>query len=142
MSLKELEAKIQRVGEDAWYRGSMDGLDEVYAADYVSHKPPFPDTIGLEAVKQSVAATRLAYSDIHGDYTEWVAEGNAIAYRFTMHMKHTGVSPTLPIPPTGKVVTLEGVVVVHVKDGKVIEEWEYSDYLGFLQQLGVVPAMG
>ncbi len=142
MSLKELEAKIERAGKEAWFRGDMAGLDEVYAADYVSHKPPFPDAVGLEAVKQSIAATRLAYSDMEADYTEWVAEGNAIVYRCTMRMKHTGTSPTFPIPPTGKVLTLHSCVVVHVKDGKVVEEWEYSDYLGFLQQLGVVPAMG
>jgi predicted ester cyclase len=142
MSLKELEAKIQWAGEEAWYKGNMDALDEAYAVDYVSHKPPFPDANGLAAVKQSIAGTRPAYSDIQATYAEWIAEGDAIAYRYTMRMKHTGVSPSLPIPPTGKEVTLQGCVVVHVKDGKVIEEWEYSDYLGFLQQLGVVPALG
>ncbi len=142
MSLKELEAKIQRAAEDAWYRGDMDGLDELYAADYVAHKPPFPDTIGLEPVKQSVAAIRLAYSDMQADYTDWVAEGDTIVYRYTMSMKHTGTSPTMPIPPTGKVVTLQGVVIVHMKDGKVVEEWEFSDYMGFFQQLGVIPALG
>ena len=142
MSLKELEAKIQRAGEEAWHKGNMDPLDEVYAADYVEHSPPFPDKNGLEAVKQSVAATRPAYSDIQATFTDWIAEGDVIAYRYTMRMKHTGVSPAIPIPPTGKEVTLEGCVVVHIKDGKVIEEWEYSDYLGFLQQLGVVPSLG
>ena len=142
MSLKELETRIRRVGEEAWYKGNVDALDEAYAADYVSHKPPFPDTNGIEAVKQSIAGARLAYSDIQATYTEWIAEGDVIAYRYTMRMKHTGVSPSLPIPPTGKEVTLQGCVVVHVKDDKVIEEWEYSDYLGFFQQLGVVPPLG
>ena len=142
MSLKELEAKIQRAGEEAWNKGNMGQLDEVYAADYVEHAPPFPDKIGLEAAKQSFAATRPAYSDIQAAYTEWVAEGDVIAYRYTMRMKHTGVSPAIPIPPTGKEVTLEGCVVYHIKDGKVVEVWEYSDYLGFLQQLGVVPPLG
>lgn len=120
----------------------MDALDEAYAADYISHKPPFPDPNGLEAVKQSIAGTRLAYSDIEATYTDWIAERDAIAYRYTMRMKHTGVSPTLSIPPTGKEVTLQGCIVVRVKDGKIVEEWEYSDYLGFLQQLGVVPSLG
>ncbi len=104
--------------------------------------PPSRDTSGLEAVKQSIAVTRLAYSDIQATYDEWIAEGDTIAYRYTMRMKHTGTSPALPIPPTGKEVVLQGCIVVHVKDGKVIEEWEYSDYLGFLQQLGAVPPLG
>ena len=59
-----------------------------------------------------------------------------------MRMKHTGVSPSLPIPPTGKDLTLQGCVVVHIREGKVVEEFEYSDYLGYLQQLGVVPPLG
>lgn len=142
MSVKELESRIQLAGEEAWIEGNVDALSEVYADDYVSHKPPFPDTSGLEAVKQSIAVTRLAYSDIQATYDEWIAEGDTIAYRYTMRMKHTGTSPALPIPPTGKEVVLQGCIVVHVKDGKVIEEWEYSDYLGFLQQLGAVPPLG
>jgi hypothetical protein len=28
------------------------------------------------------------------------------------------------------------------RDGKVVEQWEYSDMLGLLQQLGVIPPMG
>lgn len=142
MSLEEFKAKIRQVGEEAWYKGNVDALDEVYAAGYVSHRPPFADISGLPAVKQYIAATRQGYSEIEADYEEFVAEGNSIAYRYTFRMKHTGVSPSLPIPPTGKVLTLQGCVVVHVQDGKVIEEWEYSDYLGFLQQLGVVPPLG
>lgn len=142
MSLDELKVEIERVGKEAWYHGNVDALDQIYAADYVSHRPPFPDINGLAAAKQSIAGTRPAYSDIQATFYDWIAEGNSIAYRYTMKMKHTGISPSLPIPPTGKNVILQGCVVVHVKNGKVIEEWEYSDYLGFMQQLGVVPPLG
>ena len=75
-------------------------------------------------------------------YDEMVGEGDTIAYRYTWQGKHTGLSPSLPIPPTGKEVTLVGCIVVHIADGKIVEEFEYSDYLGFLQQLGVVPPLG
>jgi len=60
----------------------------------------------------------------------------------TWHGRHTGQSPSLPILPTGKEVTLVGCIVVHVVDGKIVEEFEQSDYLGFLQQLDVVPPLG
>lgn len=142
MSHEELKEKIRWAGEEAWYEGNVNAFDEVYADDYVWHRPPLPDIQGLAAAKQSVAGTRTAYSDIKADYEEMVAEGDTIAYRWTMTMKHTGQSPTLPIPPTGKEVTLKGCTVVHVRNGKVFEEFEYSDYLGFLQQLGVVPPLG
>ena len=142
MARKELKRKIQWAGEEAWYNGNVDALDEIYAADYVWHRPPFPDIVGLVAAKESIAATRVAYSDIQTDYEEMVAEGDSLAYRWTLRMKHTGTSPSLPIPPTGKEVTLVGCTMVRIKDGKVVEEFEHSDYLGFLQQIGVVPPLG
>ena len=142
MSLEEFTKKISWAGKEAWIKGNVDALDEVYAVDYVWHRPPLPALDSLEAAKQSVAGARLGYSDIRITYDEWIVQGNSIAYRWTFMMKHTGESATLPIPPTGKEVILKGCTVVHVKDGKVVEELEYADYLGFLQQLGVVPPLG
>ena len=142
MSIEELKAKIRWAGEQAWLKGNLDALDEVYCGDYVWHRSPFPDARGLEAVKKSMAGMLSAYSDIRIAYEEMIGEGNSIAYRYSWRARHTGQSPTLPIPPTGKEVTLTGCVVVHIADGKVVEEFEHSDYLGFLQQLGVVPPLG
>ena len=142
MSLEEMKAKIRWAGEEMWLKGNLDALDEVYAADYVWHRPPFPDASGLAAVKESVAGTRSAYSDIQIAHKEMVGEGGRIVYRYTWQAKHTGQSPTLPIPPTGKEVVLAGCVVVCIEDGKIVEEFEHSDYLGFLQQLGVIPPLG
>jgi steroid delta-isomerase-like uncharacterized protein len=142
MSLAALKAQIEWAGKEAWYKGNLDALDEVYAQDMISRRPPFPDIVGLPAVKQFIAGGRQGYSDIQADYEEFIAEGSSIAYRYTMRMKHTGVSPSLPIPATGKELVLKGCVVVHLKDGKIVEELEYSDYLGYLQQLGVVPSLG
>jgi predicted ester cyclase len=85
---------------------------------------------------------RSAYSDIQIAYEEMIGEGDCIAYCYTWQGKHTGQSPTLPIPPTGKEVGMEKCVVVHLADGKIVEEFEYADYLGFLQQVGGVPPLG
>jgi predicted ester cyclase len=35
-----------------------------------------------------------------------------------------------------------GCSVYHFRDGKIVEQWEYGDMLGLLQQLGVIPALG
>jgi predicted ester cyclase len=142
MSLEEMKAKIRWAGEEAWLKGNLDALDEVYAANYVWHRPPFPDTSGIEAVKESIEGMRSAYSDLQVVYEQMVGEGSTIAYQYSIRAKHTGVSPTMPIPPTGKEVALVGCVVVRIEEGKIIEEFEHSDSLGFLQQLGVVPPLG
>lgn len=142
MALEELKTKIRWALEEAHYKGNVAALELVYAADYVLHRPPLPPVKGLEALKKNIAGVAAAYSEKSTVWHEWVVEGNTIVYRTTMKMKHTGQSPSLPIPPTGKVLTLESCTVAHVANGKVVEEYEYSDYLGFLQQLGIVPPLG
>ena len=142
MAQVEMKQKIEWAGKEAWLKGNLEALDEVYADDYVWHRPPFAEARGLAASKESISSMRETYSGLEISYDEMVAEGNSIAYRYTFRGRHTGQSPTLPIPPTDKEVELAGCVMVHVRDGKIVEEFEYSDYLGFLQQLGVVPPLG
>jgi len=44
------------------------------------------------------------------------------------------------IAATGKTITITGIVIYRIANGKIQEEWDYSDMLGLMQQLGVVPA--
>jgi len=142
MSLKEFMAKYRWAVEEAWLKGNVAAMDEVLAPDVITHLSPFPDLKGAEAVKQSQLAVRQAYTDIRFDWDEMIGVGNTMACRWTMRMKHTGVSPMFPVPPTGKELVLKGGWFLHLKGGKIVEVFGYDDYLGLLQQLGVVPPMG
>jgi predicted ester cyclase len=62
--------------------------------------------------------------------------------RYTTYDRHTGFNPLFPTPPTGKEIEVKGSVFLHVKDNKIVEEFNYVDMLGMMQQLGVIPAMG
>ena len=142
MLLEEFKTKIRWVNEEVWLKGNLDALDEMYSADCVLHSLPLPDVRGLEALEEHIASIRSAYSDTQIAYTAMIGEGDRIAYRYTWRARHTGQSQTLPVPPTGNEVWMEKCVVVHLDDGKIVEEFEYADYLGFLQQLGVVLPLG
>jgi predicted ester cyclase len=142
MSLKELKAKILWAEEEAWLKGNVDAMNEIFAPDVVLKMFPFPDIKGLEAAKQGVRIQFQAYTNMRWDTEEVIGEGNTIVFRYTLRMKHTGVSPNMPVPPTGKELVLKGCDVFHMKDGKIVEMLGYRDYLGMLQQLGVAPPMG
>ena len=43
------------------------------------------------------------------------------------------------IPPTNKRVSVTGINAYEIVDGKVATEWEQTDSLGLLQQLGSLP---
>ena len=141
MATKESMAKVRWALEEAWCKGNVDALDQISAPDIVEHAYPFPDTKGLQAVKQSFLAFTAGFSDIHIDWEEMISEGDTIAGRYTARMKHTGANPMFPVPPTGREIVAKGCLFGHQKNGKDVEVFEYDDWLGFLQQLGIVPPM-
>jgi predicted ester cyclase len=142
MSIEEIKAKQKRVLMDAFNNGNMDAWDEILARDFVFHLPPNPDIRGLNAFKQFITAMFQGYSERKYEIDEIIGEGNTTAYRYIMRMKHTGVSAAFRVPPTGREIVYTSGVFMHWKDGKVSEAFENADYLGILQQMGVIPPMG
>ena len=63
--------------------------------------------------------------------------------RWTLRGTNTGdiVTP-MPLPATGRQVTISGITIVRIAGGKGVEVWQVGDTLGVLQQLGVIPSMG
>ena len=142
MSTEELKATIRRVNDEAWNKGNLDALDELCAADFVRHKPPFPDIEGLEALKQFVAEARISYPDVQLTLHEIIVEGDMSASRWTWSGTQTGRSPSTGAPPSGKHGVLAGCSVNRWVEGKCVEEWAMGDYLGLFQQLGIIPPLG
>ena len=114
--------------------------DEFIAVDFVDHTNPPGLQHGLESHKQIVTILRRAFLDLYWEYEEPIAESDKVAIRVNMHGTHQG--EFFGIPPTGKPVTVSGIHVLRIANGKIAEHWGTNDDLGLLQQLGVVPAPG
>ena len=93
-----------------------------------------------EGFKAYVSAFRVAFPDLHATVEDQIAEEGKAAMRFTARGTHKGEFQG--IPPTGKQVTLSGIDIQRIVDGKIVENWVSLDALGLLQQLGVLPPMG
>ena len=82
----------------------------------------------------------MVVPDFHSTIEDVIAEGDKVVTRQTFRGTHTG--DLMGIPPTGKQVTMSGIVISHFANGKCVELWANNDDLGLLQQLGVVPPPG
>ena len=136
---EELEIKIRRLTDECWNQSNLDAFDELYSADIVRHKPPYQALFGLAALKRFAADTRSNYPDVHLTIDEVAIAQNITTLRWTFQGTLAGQSPTTGVPGTGKHVSFTGCSISHWMDGKIVEEWEHADYLGLLQQLGVLP---
>ncbi|HLJ32459.1 MAG TPA: ester cyclase [Ktedonobacteraceae bacterium] len=139
MSTEQNRAHDRRFVEEVWSQGNMSAVDEVLANNYILHDPS--RTIhGPEGFKQFVSMFRSAFPDLHMTIEDQIAEGDKLVRRFKVHGTHQG--ELQDIPPTGKQVTVSGILISRYENGKLAEDWSNFDALGMLQQLGVIPAMG
>jgi steroid delta-isomerase-like uncharacterized protein len=137
MSAEENKALARRVLDEMFNKGNLDVADELLAPDYVDHDPAMPEDIhGPEGFKQYVSGYRSAFSDLHLEFEDQIAEGDKVVTRWTGTGTHDG--ELSGIPPTGKRVTLPGMEIVRISGGKLVEGWEGYDTMNLMRQLGVV----
>ena len=110
--------------------------------DVVSHCPPFPPVTGNEANNQANAGILSAVTEARSTIHDIVVKGNLAVVRWTWEATHTGTTPSLRLAATGKRVHKAGCTIYRFDRDKVVEQQEYGDWLGQLQQLGVIPAHG
>jgi steroid delta-isomerase-like uncharacterized protein len=130
----------RRLMEAAFSQGNMDVVDELIAPDYVHHFPDDPEGGGVrgpEGIKELFGSFRSAFPDIEGIIEEQVAEEDKMVMRYTVRGTHQG--ELQGIPPTGRRVTVVGMVMSRSAGGKMVESWELYDNLGMMQQLGLAP---
>ena len=139
---KELTSMIKKIYDEAHNKGNLSILDDIISPDYQRKQPPMKSVKGLPAYKAFITDVRSAYSDFKITVDDIIVEGEKSVARITLRGKHTGQAPTLQAPPTGKQIEMTACVVSYWKNGKVAEEWVYNDYLGLLQQFGVIPLPG
>lgn len=137
MSAAENKALARRVFEQMFNEGNLDVADELFAPGYVDHDPSLPqDVHGPEGFKEYVGMYRAAFPDLHVQIEDQLAEGDRVATRWTGTGTHNG--ELAGIIPTGKRVTLPGMEIVRIANGKLIEGWEGYDSGTLMRQLGVM----
>jgi steroid delta-isomerase-like uncharacterized protein len=129
---------VERFVEEVINQGRFAVADEIVALDFVELDPLPGQRQGREGLKEVIAMMRAAFPDIHWVIEETVEQGEKVVSRFTWTGTHRG--EFLGIPATGKSVSVKGVVIDRVVDGKMTDSRILMDTLGMLQQLGVVPA--
>jgi steroid delta-isomerase-like uncharacterized protein len=136
MSTEDNKA-VARRAFDVINTGNLDVVDELIAPEYLYSAPGTPEVRGPEGWKQLISMYRAAFPDLHMTVDDVLAEGDKVAVRWSATGTHRG--ELMGIPPTGKRVTVTGMIMSRCAGGKFVEEHEIFDSLGMLQQLGAVP---
>lgn len=137
-SQTETNKAIIRRYREAHNQNNMDVLDDIVAADLTSHShlPNVPP--GREGGKMVHQGSLASFPDGHTTTNDLIAEGDKVVERFTFVGTHKG--EFLGIPATGKQITVTGMSIFRLTNGKIVEHWGENDAMGLLMQMGVLPA--
>ena len=131
-------ATARRLIEEAFNSGNLDVLDEIYADDFVDHDPLLGDQ-DKEGVRQSIAAYRGAFPDLHITIEDVIAAGDKVAMRWrgegTFQNEFMGQQPTGEM---GEPVNGIGIDRFD-EEGKIVEAWGQWDTLTLLRNVGALP---
>jgi predicted ester cyclase len=138
MSIEENKALVRRFYEEI-DKGNLAAMDEIVADDYVDHNPPpLPGLAsGREGLKQAFRIFWAATPGYH-HIEDQIAEGDRVVTRLTSYGKHEGDLPGAP--RTGNDLKMSSITIHRIERGRLAEKWAEKDVLGFLKQIGVMPA--
>ncbi|WP_241961875.1 ester cyclase [Rhodococcus opacus] len=111
--------------------------EELFSADHEMHDPQVPGGPGPAGMAAAISAYQNGV-DGHWTVEEMFSAGDRVVVRWTGTGTHVGEMNG--IPPTGNKIRVDAISIHRLADGKIAETWQVWDTLGFLQQLGAVPA--
>ena len=131
-------ALVRDLTEVVWNRRGLDRILDFYAPDFVADYRPYnPLREGHEGIRRMVEAAWTAFPDYHEELHELIAEGDRVVVHLTISGTQNGQWG--PLPPTGRRVQFEEILILQIREGKVRRQRGIPDNLNALRQLGVVP---
>lgn len=130
MQLEQNKVLARRFIEEILGKGNFDLLPELTTPEYIDHSLPS----GVTPL-QSLAGFRAGFPDTRVSVESLVGEGEMVVVRWVLQATHTG--NFFGIPPTGLPVTMGGISMYRIQDGKMVEGWVEYDQLNLMQQIGM-----
>lgn len=117
--------------------GEIDAAEEFFWSDMVEEVPLPGQGPGIDGLKDVLRGLRTSFPDMRWVVEEQVESGDKVASRFTWTGTHR--APFLGVPPTGRSVTVWGMVIDKFDGQKIKSTRIIMDALGLMAQLGAFP---
>jgi steroid delta-isomerase-like uncharacterized protein len=135
----KLEEQNKAIANRAWEassKGDFETLKEMGTPEYLWYLPSnSTKPISRDEAIEKAKRLHSAFPDINFSIEELIAVGDKVICRYIMRGTHQG--EFAGIPATGNKVEISGIIISRIENGKIVEEREEWDMLGFMQQIGM-----
>lgn len=129
------EAIIRGYYDEIFIAGTMNraAIERYFAADFVGHDLPL-GLQGREGYAKFVGMLALSFGELTpiaaGDL---FSHGDKVVARWASSGRHS--AEFMGIPATGRRVTLKGIDIFRLREGKIADLWQEIDLMSILQQI-------
>lgn len=128
--------------ERVFNEGDLDLLGLLMAPDAVSHQLEIfgpSATRGPEAVRQFMQIFRSAFPDLRVTVMDQISQGNRVVTRWKM--EGTQKNRLMGIQASHRFMSIEGIRIDRIANGRIAETWNQWDTFDMLRQLGATPPL-
>jgi steroid delta-isomerase-like uncharacterized protein len=132
---------VRRLYEEIWNKKRLEILNELVSPSHALHGPNFSgSSIGPEAYKRQVALFLAGFPDLRWTIEDTITEKDKVVVVWNFNGTHKG--EYMGVPSTNKKVSIDGITIHEIANGKIMDSYVNWDTWGLMQQLGVIPAHG
>jgi steroid delta-isomerase-like uncharacterized protein len=110
--------------------------EEFFDKDVAALATSAGDVVGLENFKAYYANYITGFSDAELIFVDLFGQGDKMVKHWRFKGTHDG--EFFGVPATGKTVDVSGTTLIKMKDGKIVAEQDFMDFLSFYTQLGLM----
>ncbi len=112
---------------------------EPLANDFALHVP-LPCSPDVQGMNEVISSCRAVFEHLDVTVKDMVAEGDRVAACFATR----GIRKVafMGLPATGKSITMTGIEVLRIENGRIAELWGVANLLGLMQQLDILLPFG
>ena len=127
---------MHRWFEEVWNNQNEAAIDEMFAEDGVGYGLGPDNIVGPENFKAFHRKFVSAYPTLRVEVEDTIIQGDKIATRCKVTGSHDGHG--IGVSPTNQPVEFTGMVIVRVRDGKIVEAWNEFNFMAMYQQVGAL----
>lgn len=130
---------VRRLYEEVWNKRRLEVARELIAPSHAVQLLDAADSgVGPEAYARNVAQFVRGFPDLKFMVMDMIAEKDKVVAFWNISGTHKG--EFRGIAPSGKKVSIDGITINHLANGKIMDSYVSLDMWGMMQQLGAIPA--
>jgi steroid delta-isomerase-like uncharacterized protein len=127
---------VRRFYQEAWNERNLQVIDELVSESHaLTSANVSGPAVGPAAYKTQIASFVRGFPDLRFIVEDTICEMDKIVASWTITGTHKG--EFLGIAPTHKKVSVPGITIHQIADGKILDSHAAWDRIGLFQQLGI-----